>query len=73
MTERKSEQKLVSFSENSPEFDSVEQDLKEGWSVISLVKNGCYYVGVLEKSNHFNPETETVFIPPRKKLKFLPK
>lgn len=73
MKERKSEQKLVSFSENSPEFKSVEQDLKNGWSVVSLVKNGCYYVGVLEKSNHFDPETGTIFIPPRKRLKFLPK
>ena len=63
------EQKLVSFTENSAELEKVKEDLKNGWNIISLVKNGCYYVGIVEQSDNFNVENQTIFIPPRKKIK----
>ncbi|CAN0596017.1 MAG: DUF2674 domain-containing protein [Rickettsiaceae bacterium] len=69
MDKNKTQQKLVSFTENSSELDKVKEDMRNGWSIISLVKNGSYYVGIMELSDSFNEENETLYIPPRKKIK----
>lgn len=38
--------------------------------IISLVKNGVYYVGIMEQNKQKGAnESELLFIPPRKKLK----
>lgn len=71
MNKNKTQQKLVSFTENSSELDKVKEDMHNGWSIISLVKNGSYYVGIMELSDSFNEENETLYIPPRKKIKIL--
>lgn len=69
MNKNKTQQKLVSFTENSSELDKVKEDMRNGWTIISLVKNGSYYVGIMELSDNFNKEDETLYIPPRKKIK----
>ena len=69
MSKNKPQQKLVSFTDNQVELDKISEDIKNGWSVISLVKNGSYYVGIMELNSNFSETTETVFIPPRKKIK----
>ena len=69
MDKNKTQQKLVSFTENSSELDKVKEDMRNGWSIISLVKNGSYYVGIMELNDSFNEENETLYIPPRKKIK----
>lgn len=69
MNKNKLQQKLVSFAENSPELDKINEDMHNGWSIISLVKNGNYYVGIMELSDSFNEENESLYIPPRKKIK----
>ncbi len=69
MSKNKPQQKLVSFTDNQIELDQISEDLKNGWSIISLVKNGNYYVGIMEFNSNFSETKETVFIPPRKKIK----
>ena len=65
-------QKLVSFLDNKAEMDKISADMEEGWSIISLVKNGSYYVGIMELNSIFNEETKSIFIPPRKRIKISP-
>ena len=70
MVHRKPIQKFISFTDNSPEFEAVKEDMESGWSIVSLVKNGVYYVGIMEKNEQKRAnESESFFIPPRKKLK----
>ncbi|MBN8523406.1 MAG: DUF2674 domain-containing protein [Rickettsiaceae bacterium] len=70
MVHKKPLQKFISFTDNSPEFEAVKEDMKSGWSIISLVKNGVYYVGIMEKNEQKGAnESDSLFIPPRKKLK----
>lgn len=69
MPKNKPQQKLVSFTDNQVELDKISEDIKNGWSIISLVKNGNYYVGIMELNSNFSEAKETVFIPPRKKIK----
>ena len=69
MSKNKPQQKLVSFTDNQVELDKISEDIKNGWSIISLVKNGSYYVGIMELNSNVSETTETVFIPPRKKIK----
>ena len=70
MVHKKPLQKFISFTDNSPEFEAVKEDMKAGWSIISLVKNGVYYVGIMEKNEQKGGnESDSLFIPPRKKLK----
>jgi len=70
MVHKKPLQKFISFTDNSPEFEAVKEDMKSGWSIISLVKNGVYYVGIMEKNEPKSTnESDSLFIPPRKKLK----
>jgi hypothetical protein len=67
-------QKLISFSNNKADLDRISQDMKEGgWAIISLMQNGKYYVGVMEKMQYIKTtptdEDATIYIPPRKKIK----
>ena len=69
MSKNKPQQKLVSFTDNQVELDKISEDIKNGWSVISLVKNGSYYVGIMELNSNINETKQTMFIPPRKRIK----
>ena len=66
-------QKLISFSESAAELDRISQEINEGgWAIISLMQNGKYYVGVMEKiqdNQKSKNEDATIYIPPRKKIK----
>ena len=70
MSYTKPEQKLVSFSYQTVELEKVSKDMKKGWSFTSLVRNGSYYVGVMEKNANLDSPVENLFIPPRKKIRF---
>ena len=59
-------QKLVSFTEK--EFKKMKKELGGDWEFFSFVANGNRYVGIVEEISQDNSE-ESVFIPPRKKLK----
>ena len=69
MTRKKPEQKLVSFTNNSVELANVTTDMQNGWSLINLVRNGSYYVGIMELRSDANVTKDSLFIPPRKKIK----
>lgn len=69
MTQSKTQQKLVSFTDNPVELDKMSNEIKSGWSLINLVKNGNHFVGIMELNSNFNIENQTLFIPPRKKIK----
>ena len=63
-------QKLISFTDNSADFENVKEDMKSGWSIISLKKNGSYYVVIMEKTDqNAANDQDSFFIPPRKKIK----
>ena len=63
MVHRKPIQKFISFTDNSPEFEAVKEDMESGWSIVSLVKNGVYYVGIMEKNEQKSAnESESFFI-----------
>lgn len=66
---KKPEQKLISFTEGSNDMQQVVKDMQEGWSITSLVRNGVYFVGIMEKKNANAENTDSIFIPPRKKIK----
>ncbi len=68
---KKLEQKLISFIDNPVELEKVAEDMRNGWSIISLVKNGSYYVGIMEHNPNSLKNVDTLFIPPRKKIKIL--
>jgi len=69
MAYKRPNQKLIAFTENSPDFEAVKADMKNGWNIISLVKNGHYYVGIMEQPERPLTEKDVFFIPPRKKIK----
>jgi hypothetical protein len=72
MSKKRAPQKLVSFSDSKNDLDKIRNDMNEGWAIISLIQNGNYYIGVMEKiyTNDNSPQEEqTIFIPPRKKIK----
>jgi hypothetical protein len=69
MSKKKAQQKLVSFTDNKVEFDKITADMDNGWSIISLVKNGSYYVGIMELNDNTNKSSESLYIPARKKIK----
>lgn len=71
MTNKKPEQKLISFTYNANDLEDVSNDLKNGWSLISLTRNGNYYVGIMEKSLNESLSADSIYIPARKKIKFL--
>lgn len=70
MSYKKPEQKLVSFSYQAAELERISAEYKAGWSFVSLVRNGSYYVGIMEKTADVKSEAASLFIPPRKKIKF---
>jgi len=48
MVHKKPIQKFISFTDNSPEFEAVKEDMESGWNIISLVKKRsllCWYYG----------------------------
>ncbi len=67
----KKEKKLISFINNPAELKKVSDDMKDGWAIISLVKNGQYYVGIMEKDDKLGEKKDVIFIPPRKKIKIV--
>jgi hypothetical protein len=71
MQKKRAPQKLISFSDsNKTEMEKIKKDMEEGWSIVSLVQNGNYYVGVMEKNEETSENVEgVVYIPPRKKIK----
>ena len=75
MTYKKPLQKLVSFTDSTADLDTITQDMKEGWKIISLVRNNNYYIAIMEQSPEKQEIDEdgnpVVFIPPRKKIKIM--
>jgi hypothetical protein len=71
MTYTKPEQKLISFTDNQAELEAVSNDMQNGWTIISLVRNGNYYVGIMELNSNAHLAAGSIFIPPRKRIKFL--
>lgn len=71
MSKYKVEQKLVSFTDHPRELDRITTDISRGWAIINLIKNGNYFVGIMERNPNAGV-TDTVYIPPRKKLKVSP-
>jgi archaellum component FlaC len=70
MTAKRLPQKLVTFSDQENEIEKIENELKQGWSIVSLVSNGNNYFCILEKQqSNDNADEATVYIPPRKKIK----
>lgn len=71
MSRKRAMQKLISFSDaNKTEMENIKQDMKDGWAIVSLVQNGNYYVGVMEKNEKPSESSEDkIYIPPRKKIK----
>lgn len=67
MQRSKNVQKLIAFTKNSLDLEHIKEDMKEGWNIVSLMKNGNYYVGIMELNS--NNDNGVVFIPPRKKIK----
>lgn len=72
----KPEQKLVSFAYDPKELQKIHEQMQEGWSIVSLVRNSNYFVGIMEKQDEFHKAMKdkgSVFIPPRQKIKIIPK
>lgn len=70
MSYKKPLQKLISFTDSKSDLDKISSDMEKGWNIISLVKNGNYYVGIMEQTDINNCiASEAIFIPPRKKIK----
>ncbi len=67
----KPEQKFISFIEGDKEWEQVQIDMKDGWIITSLLKNGSYFVGRMERPLKKLP-TGNVYLPPLKKLKIYP-
>lgn len=66
----KKEQKLISFLDSKEELDRISQDMKDGWKIVSLIKNGNYFAGIMEKFTE-SSEQGVVYIPPRKQFKII--
>ena len=67
----KPEQKFISFIEGDREWQQVQLDMKDGWVITSLLKNGSYFVGRMERPLQDLPAGD-VYLPPLKKLKIYP-
>lgn len=71
MIRKRPPQKLVSFSSNRNDLLRIKKEMNEGWFLISLVQNGNYFVGIMEKMlEDVEKKEDSVFIPPRKKISF---
>lgn len=65
--------KIVSFNLNSPEADTVKNDIEQGWFIVHLSAKGKNFIGILEK-NFISPDIENnpiLYIPPRKNINWL--
>lgn len=75
MKMKKPLQKLVSFSETDTDIANIEKYITEGWKIVSLMPNNFNYLCILEKQvealDSQDPQDETVYIPPRKKIKII--
>ena len=69
MSRQQNQQKLVSFRDCENDLMKISDELKSGWSLINLVKNGDYYVGIMEFDSQRAKNNDTLFIPPRKKIR----
>ncbi len=70
MSHKKPLQKLVAFTNKTSDLENIKQDMESGWSIVSLMKNGDYYVGIMEQNNpNLANDKDSFFIPPNKKLK----
>lgn len=58
-------QKLIAFTDH--EIDVIKAEIEQGWRIVSLVANGSRYVGIVEMIDQ--TEKDSVYIPPRKKIK----
>lgn len=67
MKNRKLPQKLISFTDADQEFRMVEEEVANGWNIVSMATNAGNYVCLLEKQDPANDST--IYIPPRKKIK----
>lgn len=67
MSQKRLEQRLISFIDTEHDLERIRQELANGWFFVSLVVNNGYYVGILEKKC---TQDHHVYIPPRKKIKF---
>ncbi|MCP5369489.1 MAG: DUF2674 domain-containing protein [Rickettsiaceae bacterium] len=63
------EQKLISFFDSKEELDRIDQEMKNGWKIVHLIKNGNYFAGIMEKFNE--EDQQVVYIPPRKQFKII--
>jgi hypothetical protein len=64
--------KVVAFDVSGPNATTVENELKQGWSIVHLSNRGKNFIGILEKNFIAYDESNnpTVYIPPRKKIKW---
>ncbi|MBF8246791.1 MAG: DUF2674 domain-containing protein [Rickettsia sp.] len=71
MSYKKPTQKLVLFTENDTDIARISSDIKDGWSIVNLIKQDNHYVGIMEQIEHKKTDTgeHVIFIPPRKKLR----
>jgi len=69
---KKLPQKLISFLDTPSDLQRIADDMKKGWSIISLIQNGNYYLGIMEKMENNeqsdSSEEKQIFLPPRKKI-----
>lgn len=74
MSYKKLNQKLISFTQISKDFEIVKKDMESGWNITSLIKNGDYFVGIMEEtSKDAKNDCDSIFLPPKKRIKFLAK
>jgi hypothetical protein len=66
----KKEQKLISFLDSKEELEKISNEMKDGWKIVSLIKNGHYFAGIMEKFTE-DDEQGAVYIPPRKQFKII--
>lgn len=65
-------QKLISFVDTPLERERITAEMKNGWSIVSLMQNGSYYIGIMEKTPDYSlipDEEKVVYLPPKKKIK----
>jgi hypothetical protein len=66
----KKEQKLISFLDSKEELEKISNEMKDGWKIVNLIKNGNYFAGIMEKFAE-GDEQGAVYIPPRKQFKII--
>ncbi len=71
MSYKKLSQKLVLFTDSDSDVERISNDIKDGWSIVNLIKQDSHYVGIMEQTEQHKSKDgeDVVFIPPRKKLR----